>query len=221
MVWIGGLAGCSDSTGSSKENTANIIGFWFACEFGSSSDCMILDDDGYQFTTDGEIYDIEEVNQGSEPECGQSPCFRSDQRSITVYRQLIGTYTYDDNSVEIVLDSDVMPACTENIIWDTSADFFETQSKKHSKLLYDQLETYSDKIFLPISKFARSRSNLVFNFVDSSLEDEFLSDAKKHNIIGIAGHRSVGGIRISLYNAVDSDMVNYISDFIARFFNKK
>ena len=100
-------------------------------------------------------------------------------------------------------------------------DFFETQSKKHSKLLYEQLETYSDKIFLPISKFARSRSNLVFNFVDSSQEDEFLSEAKKHNIIGIAGHRSVGGIRISLYNAVDSDMVNYISDFIARFFNKK
>ena len=100
-------------------------------------------------------------------------------------------------------------------------DFFETQSKKHSKLLYEQLETYSDKIFLTISKFARSRSNLVFNFVDSSQEDEFLSEAKKHNIIGIAGHRSVGGIRISLYNAVDSDMVNYISDFIARFFNKK
>ena len=128
LVWLGGLAGCSDSTGSSKENTTTIVGYWFACEFGSSSDCMILDDDGYQFTSDGEIYDIEEVSQGSEPECGQSPCFRSDQRSLTVYRQLIGTYTYDDNSVAIVLDSDVMPACTEDVIWNTSADFFETQS---------------------------------------------------------------------------------------------
>ena len=59
LFWLGGLAGCSDSAGSSKENTANIVGFWFACEFGSSSDCMILDDDGYQFTTDGEIYDID------------------------------------------------------------------------------------------------------------------------------------------------------------------
>ena len=128
LFWLGGLAGCSDSAGSSKENTANIIGFWFACEFGSSSDCMILDDDGYQFTTDGEIYDIEEVAQGSEPECGGSPCFRADQRSITVYRQLIGTYTYDDNSLEIVLDSDIMPACTENVIWNTNDDFFENQS---------------------------------------------------------------------------------------------
>jgi phosphoserine aminotransferase len=53
------------------------------------------------------------------------------------------------------------------------------------------------------------------------LEEKFLSEAEKHNIIGIQGHRSVGGIRISLYNAVDSEMVNYISDFISRFFNKK
>ena len=35
LVWLGGLAGCSDSTGSSKENTATIVGYWFACEFGS------------------------------------------------------------------------------------------------------------------------------------------------------------------------------------------
>ena len=128
LVWIGGLAGCSDSTGSSKENTTTVVGFWFACEFGSSNDCMILDDDGYQFSTEGDIYDIEEATQGSEPECGQSPCFRADQRSLTVYRELIGTYTYDDTSVTIVLDPNVRPACTENVIWNTSADFFETQS---------------------------------------------------------------------------------------------
>ncbi len=100
-------------------------------------------------------------------------------------------------------------------------DYFETQSKKHSSLLYEQLETYSEKILLPISKFARSRSNIVFNFMDSSLEEEFLSEAEKHNILGIAGHRSVGGIRISLYNAVDSEMVNYISEFISKFFERK
>ena len=128
LVWIGGLAGCSDSTGSSKENTTTVVGFWFACEFGSSNDCMILDDDGYQFTTEGEIYDIEEATQGSEPECGQSPCFRADQKSLTVNRELIGTYTYDDMSVTIALDPNVRPACTENVIWNTSANFFESQS---------------------------------------------------------------------------------------------
>ena len=118
-----------DSTGSSNENTTTVVGFWFACEFGSSNDdCMILDDDGYQFTTEGEIYDIEEVTQESETECGQSPCFRADQNSLTVNRWLIGTYTHDDTSVTIALDPNVRPACTENVIWNTSADFFETQS---------------------------------------------------------------------------------------------
>ena len=133
LISIKCLSGCSEPDNSSPKDTNTIVGFWFSCELASTSgetsdDCMTLDDDGYQFTIDGEIYDIEEATQNSEPECGQSPCFRSDQRSITVYRQLIGTYTYDDNSLEIVLDSDIMPACTENVIWNTNDDFFENQS---------------------------------------------------------------------------------------------
>ena len=99
-------------------------------------------------------------------------------------------------------------------------DFFEQQSIKHSNLLYEQLESYSEKLILPVSKFARSRSNIVFNFVDNNLEKEFLSEAGKQNIVGIKGHRSVGGIRISLYNSVDSEMVDYISEFISKFFKK-
>ena len=99
-------------------------------------------------------------------------------------------------------------------------DFFEQQSIKHSNLLYEQLESYSEKLILPVSKFARSRSNIVFNFADNNLEKEFLSEAGKQNIVGIKGHRSVGGIRISLYNSVDSEMVDYISEFISKFFKK-
>ena len=52
------------------------------------------------------------------------------------------------------------------------------------------------------------------------MEKEFLSEAGKQNIVGIKGHRSVGGIRISLYNSVDSEMVDYISEFISKFFKK-
>ena len=99
-------------------------------------------------------------------------------------------------------------------------DYFEQQSIKHSNLLYDQLGSYSDKLILPVSKFARSRSNIVFNFVDNNFEKEFLSEAEKENIVGIEGHRSVGGVRISLYNSVDYEMVDYISEFISKFFKK-
>ena len=99
-------------------------------------------------------------------------------------------------------------------------DYFEQQSIKHSNLLYDQLGSYSDKLILPVSKFARSRSNIVFNFVDNNFEKEFLSEAEKENIVGIEGHRSDGGVRISLYNSVDYEMVDYISEFISKFFKK-
>tara|TARA_Y100000741_G_scaffold326613_1_gene278772 strand:+ start:2664 stop:3731 length:1068 start_codon:yes stop_codon:yes gene_type:complete len=115
----------------------------------------------------------------------------------------------------------ILDLVSEWMIKSGGIDFFEKQSIKHSTLLYNQLTTYSEKISLPICQFARSRSNIVFNFIDSGLEEEFLIEAKKHNIIGIQGHRSVGGVRISLYNAVNSEMVDYISEFIDRFFNKK
>ena len=115
----------------------------------------------------------------------------------------------------------ILHLVSEWMIKSGGIEFFEKESIKHSTLLYNQLTNYSEKISLPICQFARSRSNIVFNFIDSGLEEEFLIEAKKHNIIGIQGHRSVGGVRISLYNAVNSEMVDYISEFIDRFFNKK
>ena len=130
LTCMGFFSGCSDPDGSSTKNTNTIIGFWFGCEFGSSDGCIILDDDGYQFTDEGEIYDIEESTQGSEPECGQSPCFNGDKRSLTINRNLIGTYTYDGASITINLPakSPNWQICDENVIWEISDDLFENQS---------------------------------------------------------------------------------------------
>ena len=129
LAWMGTFTGCSDST-SSLENITEDGSFWFACEFDSLNNCLILDDDGYQFTNDGKIYDLEEATQQSEPECGESPCFRADNSSITVKREFIGTYTYDSASstLTINIDPGARDACTENVIWNISDDFFETQS---------------------------------------------------------------------------------------------
>ena len=99
--------------------------------------------------------------------------------------------------------------------------YFEEKSISSSELIYSQLEQYGKYITLPVSEYTRSRSNVVFNFSDPSLEEDFLKKAEVENILGIKGHRSVGGIRISLYNAVDTEMVNYISEFISKFFKKK
>ena len=127
LFWIIGIIGCDDYYGtqpSIKEQVNTVEGFWFACEF---DDCLILDDDGYHFTNNGEIYFVEESTQNSAPECGGSPCFWADQESISVYRGLAGYYTYSNDSLKITIDSE-FGGCTEQILWNTSVDFFEPQS---------------------------------------------------------------------------------------------
>ena len=130
LLYMGLVSGCSESDDNKAKNTNTHSGFQFGCEFGSSDGCIILDDDGYQFTDEGEIYDIEESTQGSEPECGQSPCFNGDKRSLTINRNLIGTYTYDGASITINLPakSPNWQICDENVIWEISDDLFENQS---------------------------------------------------------------------------------------------
>jgi hypothetical protein len=127
IIGIIGIIGCEDYYGtqpSSKEKVNTLEGFWFACEF---DDCLILDDDGYHFTSNGEIYYVEEATQNSESECGGSPCFWADQESISVDRGLVGEYTYSNGSLKITIDS-YYGGCDELIPWNTSADFFEPQS---------------------------------------------------------------------------------------------
>ena len=140
LTCMGFFSGCSDPDGSSTKNTNTIIGFWFPCELASSlgetaDNCMTLDDDGYQFTIDGEIYDIEEATQTSEPECGQSPCFNSGKRSIAINQNLIGTYTYDGDSLHIDLfalghnsQTVLTKRCSETLIWDISEEYFRYMS---------------------------------------------------------------------------------------------
>jgi hypothetical protein len=58
------MISCADILSDEEPSTAetsDVVGFWFACEFGwLEPDCMILDDDGLQFTEDGKVYYIQE-----------------------------------------------------------------------------------------------------------------------------------------------------------------
>jgi phosphoserine aminotransferase len=64
---------------------------------------------------------------------------------------------------------------------------------------------------------ARSLMNIPFRLPAEDLEDTFAKEAKKNNLIGLKGHRSVGGMRASLYNAVTvegtGELVNFMKDF--------
>ena len=63
--------------------------------------------------------------------------------------------------------------------------------------------------------------NAVFVMSDPSLEKEFLDLCKKENMIGVKGHRSVGGFRVSMYNALQLESVKAITDLMKDFAAKR
>ena len=96
--------------------------------------------------------------------------------------------------------------------------YFEEKSIRQSSRLYEQLQTYEEFLILPVNDYSKSRSNIIFKFLNEDLEKKFLIEAIEKVILGLNGHRSEGGIRISLYNSVTDEMVDYLSEFMDKFF---
>lgn len=72
----------------------------------------------------------------------------------------------------------------------------------------------------PVAVKDRSLMNVPFTLADDALDKLFLSEAESHRLLNLKGHRSVGGMRASLYNAVDQEAVDtlvaFMKDFEAR-----
>jgi phosphoserine aminotransferase len=64
---------------------------------------------------------------------------------------------------------------------------------------------------------SRSVMNVVFRLPSEALEEKFVGEAKKHGMVGLKGHRAVGGIRASLYNAVTVEWATALADFMKDF----
>jgi len=96
--------------------------------------------------------------------------------------------------------------------------FFEEQSIENSTAVYSLLHKNADYVSLPVEDYSRSRMNVVFNFKNELHEKLFIQESINNNIIGIKGHRNVGGIRISLYNSIDKAAVQYLLQFMNSFF---
>ena len=99
-------------------------------------------------------------------------------------------------------------------------NYFERQSIEYSSDVYALLERYDDYVTLPVENSLRSRMNIVFNFNNEKNEQAFIKESLDHGIIGIKGHRSVGGVRISLYNSIDRPSLDYLLGFMNSFFQK-
>jgi phosphoserine aminotransferase len=62
--------------------------------------------------------------------------------------------------------------------------------------------------------------NIVFRLPSEALENEFLAEAKKRKMVGLKGHRSVGGMRASLYNAVPLEWARALAELVDDFAKK-
>ncbi len=78
------------------------------------------------------------------------------------------------------------------------------------------------KIFkAPVRREDRSLMNVTFITGDPDLDKEFIEGAKKENMINLSGHRSVSGMRASIYNAMPEDGVDALIDYMKRFEAKR
>jgi phosphoserine aminotransferase len=96
----------------------------------------------------------------------------------------------------------------------------EKLNNEKAALLYNTIDALP--IFKPtVVKEDRSKMNVCFVMENESLEQEFLTQTKAADIYGIKGHRSVGGFRASLYNALPLSSVIYLTNLMKDFASKK
>lgn len=98
-------------------------------------------------------------------------------------------------------------------------DAIHQVNQQKAKLLYgyiDRSEFYNN----PIAPANRSMMNVPFTLQNPELDKLFLAQAEEHHLLNLAGHRSVGGMRASIYNAVGLDavqaLVHFMDDFAQR-----
>lgn len=95
-------------------------------------------------------------------------------------------------------------------------------ANKKSQLIYDVINKTNGFYSCPVDKHCRSRMNVPFQIKtagdNDALETKFLNEAKALGMIQLKGHRSVGGIRASLYNAVTIKEAQTLADFMLEFY---
>ncbi len=96
-------------------------------------------------------------------------------------------------------------------------DAVEKRNERKAALLYDVIDETPTFFLSRVEKESRSSMNVTFNLTTEELEAKFVSDAKAEGIIGIKGHRSVGGIRVSIYNSHDEKDTETVASFMKRF----
>jgi len=96
----------------------------------------------------------------------------------------------------------------------------EAQNQAKADLLYGAIEN-SNFYSSPVVAGNRSTMNVPFTLADSALDAEFVKQAEARSMFNLKGHRSVGGMRASIYNAVSLESVQALVTFMSEFENER
>jgi phosphoserine aminotransferase len=94
------------------------------------------------------------------------------------------------------------------------------QNAEKAGVLYDALDTSADFYRNAVERDSRSQMNVVFRLPSAELERAFVGEAEEAGLFGLKGHRAVGGIRASIYNAMTLEGVEALVTFMREFRKK-
>lgn len=97
------------------------------------------------------------------------------------------------------------------------AEGMAARNREKAEILYAAVDRAAGVYRCPVEPASRSQMNAVFRLRDEALEDRFVKEAAAAGMVGVKGHRSVGGIRVSMYNAVSAGDVRALAAFMDDF----
>jgi phosphoserine aminotransferase len=96
----------------------------------------------------------------------------------------------------------------------------EQRNRAKAAAIYAAVDAHRAFYRATVDEGSRSVMNVVFRLASEELEKRFVEEAKKQGMVGLKGHRSAGGIRVSLYNAVEpawaDELARFMNDFAKR-----
>ncbi|MBP1993455.1 3-phosphoserine/phosphohydroxythreonine transaminase [Paenibacillus eucommiae] len=93
----------------------------------------------------------------------------------------------------------------------------EKRNREKTSLIYGTIDQSGGFYRGPVDKDSRSIMNITFRLQDEELEKRFVKESEQNGFVGLKGHRSVGGLRASTYNAVPYESCKALADFMADF----
>ena len=91
------------------------------------------------------------------------------------------------------------------------------RNAQKAKILYAAIDDSNGFYKGHAEKDSRSFMNVTFRLPNEELESKFVAQALENNLSGVKGHRSVGGMRASIYNAMTLEGVETLADFMEKF----